>query len=89
MSDRAMTTEPRTLEETAHDVWLLCGAPEGVDEAGILVALHEAADAARQEEREALRRWIDRRRDHHGVNAIVYAEGLLTWLDARSRKDSR
>lgn len=42
-----MPTE--TLTKMAHDVWLLCGAPEGVDEAVILAAL-EAAVAQRDKE---------------------------------------
>lgn len=80
--DRPPMTKPRTLEEIAHGLWVRdeIGA---LSEEQFLAALREAADAARREEREALRKhWLipDRL-------CLSCTEHVAEWLDARSRAE--
>ena len=49
-------TKPRTPEEIAYDVWVAVHTPGNLSREVIFAALREAADAARCEEREALRK---------------------------------
>lgn len=58
-----------------------CGCRRSERAAEILAALREAADAARQEERKALRRWLVE------VGAWASQGAVLAWLDARSRAE--
>lgn len=91
-----MSDPKRTLEEIAEHAAKVCAMKDWAERAAvILTALREAVDAARQEERGALRAELPHLAAKIGQGTylrdrswVTYVTGVFnSWLDARSRAE--